>query len=62
MSFLEKGVIEKIIKEPKGGAHKNIDLVAASIKDELINELKILESKTKDELLEERYNRFRKFS
>ena len=60
--LLEKGVIEKIIKEPKGGAHKNIDLVAASIKDELINELKILESKTKDELLEERYNRFRKFS
>ncbi|WP_418223788.1 acetyl-CoA carboxylase carboxyltransferase subunit alpha [Clostridium isatidis] len=60
--LLEKGVIEKIIKEPKGGAHKNIDLVAASIKEELIKELKILESKTKEELLEERYKRFRKFS
>ncbi|ASW44495.1 acetyl-CoA carboxylase carboxyltransferase subunit alpha [Clostridium isatidis] len=60
--LLEKGVIEKIIKEPKGGAHKNINLVAASIKEELIKELKILESKTKEELLEERYKRFRKFS
>lgn len=57
----EKGVIEKIIKEPKGGAHKSLDLIAIAIKEELINELKILSSKTKEELLEERYQRFRKF-
>lgn len=60
--LLEKGVIEKIIKEPKGGAHKNLDLVANSIKEELINEIDILEKKSKDNLLEERYLRFRKFS
>ena len=59
--LLEKGIIEKIIKEPKGGAHKNVDLVAQSIKEELINELKILKNKNKDLLLEERYLRFRKF-
>ena len=59
--LLEKGIIEKIIKEPKGGAHKNVDLVAQSIKEELINEFKILRSKNKDLLLEERYLRFRKF-
>lgn len=57
----EKGVIEKIIKEPRGGAHKSLDLIAIAIKEELINELKILSSKTKEELLEERYQRFRKF-
>lgn len=57
----EKGVIEKIIKEPKGGAHKSLDLIAIAIKEELINELKILSSKTKEDLLEERYQRFRKF-
>ncbi|VYT83786.1 acetyl-CoA carboxylase carboxyl transferase subunit alpha [Clostridium tertium] len=57
----EKGVIEKIIKEPKGGAHKSLDLIAVAIKEELINELRILSSKTKEELLEERYQRFRKF-
>lgn len=60
--LLEKGVIEKVIKEPKGGAHKNIDLVANSIKEELIKEIDILEKKSKDKLLEERYLRFRKFS
>ena len=57
--LLEKGVIEKIIKEPKGGAHKNIEMVAQLIKEELINEIKILESKSLNELLEERYLRFR---
>lgn len=59
--LLERGIIEKIIKEPKGGAHKNLDLVATSIKDELIKEFKILINKPKDILLEERYQRFRKF-
>lgn len=59
--LLERGIIEKIIKEPKGGAHKNLDLVATSINDELIKEFKILLNKPKDILLEERYQRFRKF-
>ncbi|GAA0084675.1 acetyl-CoA carboxylase carboxyltransferase subunit alpha [Clostridium sp. CTA-7] len=59
--LLEGGVIEKIIKEPKGGAHKNVDLVANSIKEELINEIKVLESKDRNKLLEERYLRFRNF-
>ncbi|WP_300386638.1 acetyl-CoA carboxylase carboxyltransferase subunit alpha [Clostridium sp.] len=59
--LLEKRVIEKVIKEPKGGAHKNVDLVANSIKEELIKEIDILEKKSKDKLLEERYLRFRKF-
>lgn len=59
--LLEKGVIEKIINEPKGGAHKNVEMVAKLIKEELINEIKILESKSTNELLEERYLRFRNF-
>ena len=59
--LLERGIIEKIIKEPKGGAHKNLDLVVSSIKDELLKEFKILLNKPKDILLEERYQRFRKF-
>ena len=55
--LLERGIIEKIIKEPKGGAHRNLDLVASSIKDELLKEFKILLNKPKDILLEERYQR-----
>lgn len=60
--LLERGIIEKIIKEPKGGAHLNIELVASELKKELIKEIKLLQSKNKKELLDERYLRFRKFS
>ena len=59
--LLEKGIIEKVIPEPKGGAHKDIDAVAACIKDELIHEIKLLQGKKIQDLLEERYLRFRNF-
>lgn len=59
--LLEAGIIEKVIPEPKGGAHKDIDLVATNIKNELISELDLLINKKTEDLLEERYLRFRNF-
>ena len=59
--LLEKGVIEKIIKEPIGGAQDDINFVANEIKTNLINEIKLLQSKTVRELLNQRYLRFRNF-
>mgnify|MGYP004627479895 FL=1 len=59
--LLEKGIIEKIIKEPIGGAQNDIAFVANEIKDTLINEIKILQNKTVRELLNERYLRYRSF-
>lgn len=59
--LLNKGIIEKIISEPKGGADKDVDFVANKIKTELINELNILCKKNTEDLLNERYLRFRKF-
>ena len=59
--LLEKGVIEKIIKEPAGGAQNDINFVANEIKANLINEIKILQNKTIRELLNERYLRYRDF-
>lgn len=59
--LLEKGVIEKIIKEPEGGAQKDVEKVALSIKKSLVEEVNILQSKSKEQLLEERYKRFRQF-
>ena len=59
--LLEKGVIEKIIAEPEGGAQNNIESVANDIKNNLIEEIKLLKSKSIEELLQERYKRFRKF-
>ena len=59
--LLEKGIIEKIIKEPDGGAQNDINFVANEIKNNLINEIKILQNKTVRELLNERYLRYRAF-
>ena len=59
--LLERGIIEKIIKEPKGGAQNDIKAVAKSLKQNIIQEIKILKNKPVEELLEERYLRYRKF-
>ena len=59
--LFEKGIIEKIIEEPEGGAQNDIATVANSIKNNLINEIKILQAKSTDILLNERYLRYRKY-
>lgn len=59
--LLQNGVIEKIIPEPEEGIEDNLQYTADIIKDELTKELKNLCAKTTDELLEERYKRFRKY-
>ncbi|MHC1720118.1 MAG: acetyl-CoA carboxylase carboxyltransferase subunit alpha [Clostridiaceae bacterium] len=55
----EYGIIDKIIKEPFGGAHKNVDKVAADIKKNLIAALTKLNSQPVAELVQNRYDKFR---
>lgn len=58
--MVELGVAEKIIEEPLGGAHNDMNQTAENITEYL---LKVLERKCGidiDVLLEERYNKFRK--
>ena len=54
------GVAETIIEEPLGGAHNDLDKISENIKEYL--SLKIQEKCQKDidELLKERYTKFRK--
>lgn len=58
--LMKLGIIEKIISEPNGGAHKNKEAVIASLKSELVKALGDLNAKSGDELKELRYNKFRK--
>ena len=54
------GVVEKIIDEPLGGAHSDVNQIAENIAEYL---LKVLDKKRRldiDVLLEERYTKFRK--
>jgi len=52
-------VIDQVIKEPLGGAHKNADLVADQIKTYGLQELKDLRMLKTEELLEKRYKKIR---
>ncbi|WP_406543295.1 acetyl-CoA carboxylase carboxyltransferase subunit alpha [Clostridium ljungdahlii] len=54
------GIIDKILKEPAGGAQKDVDKMSCTIKEELIEKIGILRKRSKEELLEQRYNKFRK--
>lgn len=57
--LLEFGIIDSIIKEPPGGAHKDIRVSAQNIKDSIIQELRKLSVLTSHELVEQRYRKFR---
>ena len=51
------GLVDKVIREPLGGAHKGPDQVASRIGDCLERQLDELEQKTVNQLLEDRYQR-----
>jgi acetyl-CoA carboxylase carboxyl transferase subunit alpha len=55
------GIIDKVIKEPLGGAHKNVEETAASIKGALEDTINKLVNYNTEELLNKRYNKFRSF-
>jgi acetyl-CoA carboxylase carboxyl transferase subunit alpha len=58
---LEKfGIIDEVIPEPLGGAHRDINETAKRIKSKIIATIKELNSFTAEELLENRYSKFRK--
>ncbi|WP_138495455.1 acetyl-CoA carboxylase carboxyltransferase subunit alpha [Paenibacillus pinistramenti] len=58
--LLEMEVIEEIVPEPRGGAHRSYEETASAIKEALIRSLEDLSALTADELLEQRYAKFRK--
>ncbi len=51
------GLIDKVISEPIGGAHSDPRLMASTLRKALVDQLKIVQSLTIDELLERRISR-----
>ncbi len=51
------GIVDKVISEPLGGAHRNPAVTAASLRDELRTQLEMLKALDTDALLERRYAR-----
>ena len=58
--LIDYNIVDKVIKEPNGGAHKNPLKMAAAIKRELVEEVYSLRYKDRKEILTNRYEKFRK--
>jgi acetyl-CoA carboxylase carboxyl transferase subunit alpha len=58
--LLKLGVIDAIVPEPVGGAHRNWEATAASLRAALRDQLWQLRSKSETELIEERQDKFRR--
>ncbi|WP_158970764.1 acetyl-CoA carboxylase carboxyl transferase subunit alpha [Paraglaciecola sp. L3A3] len=57
----ELGLINSIVEEPLGGAHRDHDSMAANLKATIKQQLAQLSSLSKEELLEQRYDRLMSF-
>ena len=57
--LLELGLIDKVVREPLGGAHRNPHSMAIRLKAVLLNELDKLEAMNVSDLLAQRYQRLR---
>ena len=58
--LLNLGLIDEIIEEPLGGAHRNPEMTAQSVKACLKKYLKELSALTPEDLIEARYEKYRK--
>lgn len=57
----ELGLVDRVIEEPLGGAHRDHDMTAAAIKSALSESLGRLTGKSTKQLLEDRYQRLMSF-
>ena len=58
--LLKLGVIDEIIEEPVGGAHRNHEEVAQNVKNIILKEFKIFRNMSSEEIYEHRKNKFLK--
>ena len=58
--LLKFEIIDQIIKEPLGGAHRDFEATAGELAKQIENSIKSLESLNKKELLESRYQKYRR--
>ena len=57
--LLKLGIIDEVIPEPLGGAHRDPQEAAKNLKEVIVRNLKQLKTLSKEELLKSRYKKFR---
>lgn len=58
--LLNLGIIDEMIQEPEGGAHRNYELAAKHLKEAVLKNIKELSNADISTLIEQRYAKFRK--
>jgi acetyl-CoA carboxylase carboxyl transferase subunit alpha len=56
-----QGFLDEVVREPLGGAHRDFDAIAATLKETLFRHVKELRHESIDDLLEQRYQRMMSF-
>lgn len=54
------GIVDEVVPEPHGGAHHSQEQMAGTLKEVLLRHISELKSLSSDELVDQRYERFRK--
>jgi len=57
--LLKRGIIDEIIPEPLGGAHRDVQKMAQDLKEAINRNLEELDALSEEELLKSRYRKFR---
>ncbi|WP_028110810.1 acetyl-CoA carboxylase carboxyl transferase subunit alpha [Ferrimonas futtsuensis] len=57
----ELKLVDTVISEPRGGAHRDMEVMAASLKDQILSDLGLLNKLDLDTLLEQRYDRLMEY-
>jgi acetyl-CoA carboxylase carboxyl transferase subunit alpha len=57
--LLKMGIIDEVVPEPLGGAHRQPQKMAETLKESLLKHLKALKAQNKEKLIEARYEKFR---
>jgi acetyl-CoA carboxylase carboxyl transferase subunit alpha len=58
--LIEQGIVDRIVPEPQGGAHRNHEEAAAILKKMLLEELRALKKVKTDKLIQQRIEKFSK--
>ena len=55
--LLELGLVDEVVDEPLGGAHRDLDAAAANLKEKLLSNLRELKTMSINQLLDDRYEK-----
>jgi acetyl-CoA carboxylase carboxyl transferase subunit alpha len=58
--LLNLEIIDEVIPEPLGGAHRNYEGTASNVKESILRHLAEVNRLSKEEMLKQRYEKFRK--